>query len=136
MLQDDKELLLKDLCARLLYDTFISVNGNIETLIGLEYGESYIDDDTISKTPQFTTEGHGGRRFARDIEEIKPYLRPMSSMTEEEIIKYNDILHKHNELLGEHEASELIDWLISRHFDYRWLIEKGLAIEAPEGMYK
>jgi len=73
------------------------------------------------------------------IWENKPYLRPMSSMTEEESREYNSFS------LGEDWVSNpymgvpafhVLDWLNSRHFDYRGLIEKGLALEAPNGMYK
>ena len=86
------------------------------------------------------------------VTKIKPYLRPMSSMTEEE----KNELHNNSEekwanaldfslspvsggevnveLESIAEAAE-IDWLNAHHFDYRGLIEKGLALEAPEGMY-
>jgi hypothetical protein len=72
-----------------------------------------------------------------DIEYIKPYLRPMSSMTKEE---WND--YKSTWKLIEHDLEdtyepciESFDWLNANYFDYRGLIDKGLAIEAPEGMY-
>jgi len=73
---------------------------------------------------------------------IKPYLRPMSSMTEEEKKEYNSVVFKHEFYNGDEENilyyedfDYLMDWLNAHHFDYRGLIEKGLAIEAPEGMY-
>ncbi len=55
-----------------------------------------------------------------------PYLRPMSSMTREERAFYFAI---------DESSATCIDWLNARHFDYRGLIEKGLALEAPEEMY-
>ena len=64
------------------------------------------------------------------IEMVKPYLRPMSSMTEEERRERLKIDGMYNERI----ISDF-DWLNEHHFDYRGLIEKGLAIEAPEGMY-
>jgi hypothetical protein len=84
------------------------------------------------------------------IDEIKPYLRPMSSMTEEERDEleilcdsmsiddegnadiYIAILKNHNPILFN---TKVIDWFNSHHFDYRGLIEKGLALKAPKGMY-
>jgi hypothetical protein len=86
----------------------------------------------------------------------KPYLRPMSSMTEEELKelneKYENIAYffiqkppYYHGLQAQHsdigsieisEFSEIYDWLNARHFDYRGLIEKGLALEAPAEMYK
>ena len=57
-----------------------------------------------------------------------PYLRPMSSMTEEESTEYSRFsLSRYN--------TECFDWLNKHHFDYRGLIKLGLALEAPEDMY-
>ena len=82
---------------------------------------------------------------------VKPYLRPMSSITEEERKFYYGIVHiQRFECNYEIDAlsdnpittieisriSEMMDWLNAHHFDYRGLISKGLAIKAPEGMYK
>ena len=70
--------------------------------------------------------------YYNKIKDIKPYLRPMSSMTEEELDKYEEL-----EWAGDFETLSLplLDWLNRKMFDYRGLIEKGLALEAPEGMY-
>lgn len=116
MTQEDKQLLLKDLCARLPY----KVQGIIT------YDESNIT---------FTVEGIDNNILhLSDVEEcyvedFKPYLRPLSSMTEEE----NDGYIKRN-LYGFHW--DFVDWCNSKHLDYRGLINKGLVLEAPEGMYK
>ena len=83
--------------------------------------------------------------YESDIENIKPYLRPMSSMTEEERTEFDTKFHICTKLSEHYFAyakpiieiyQESIDWLNKHHFDYRGLIEKGLALEAPEGMYK
>lgn len=63
------------------------------------------------------------------VEDIKPYLRLMSSMTEKEKSQYNFYLTR---IEFAYDASLLIDWLNSHHFDYRVLIKKGLAIEVTE----
>ena len=143
MIQEDKELLLKDLCARLLYGVIIQV-------------KDWASLDTELKI------GHINRLKNDDIE-LKPYLRLMSSMTEEEKKELERLidekLNKHtgqeddewtpwvlydttgikNYVGGERfyfdEMSFIYDWLNAHHFDYRGLIEKGLAIEALEGMY-
>lgn len=89
----------------------------------------------------------GKYRFAAvPVEEIKPYLRPLSSMTEEEekyvldtwgIEKFcNGIDLLWDNYLSFGDSADFVDWLNANHFDYRGLIEKGLALEAPEGMYK
>lgn len=62
------------------------------------------------------------------MENIKPYLRPMSSMTKEEKKEYN-------KLLCWRSPKKVFDWLNAHHFDYRGLIKKGLALEAPKEMY-
>ena len=133
MTTEEKELLLKDLCTRLPYGVKINCNGENEMLYTVaERGFLEVND-----------------RFL--IEDCKPYLRPMSSMTEEERNEWADLfnleLDKLNEIDDEDKAEELapyyfgkchqvsIDWLNSHHFDYRGLIEKGLALESSEGMY-
>ena len=68
---------------------------------------------------------------------LRPYLRSMSSMTEEERREYCNECNK--VLLMRYRAENhypVIDWLLSHHFDFRGLIEKGLALKAPEGMYE
>jgi len=117
MTQEDKTLLLKDLCARLPY--------GVKALTPWKKdgpGPVTLIDITSSKQVRVFEDWY-------DIEEIKPYLRPMSSMTEEEEIYYNTIYTT----LKFYEKE---DWLNTHHFDYRGLIEKGLALEATEGMYK
>ena len=116
MIYEDKQLLLKDLSARLPYKVIIR-----------SVGENKI----ISLWD------------LRDIDNLPlPYLRPMSSMTEEERNEYLSIKMQETERVALTEVyrpeaiSEIMDWLNKRHFDYRGLIEKGLALEAPEGMYK
>ena len=134
MTQEEKSLLLKDLCAGLPYHVKIQIsysdNGSIKHdihTLDCDYlklfilGGRYKCHGNIYRHPDFS---------------LRPYLRPMSSMTREDVYEYNNILHKHNELLGEYEACELIDWLNAHHFDYRHLIERGLALEATEDMYK
>ena len=66
------------------------------------------------------------------IEHIKPYLRPMSSMTEEEYEYYNACTG-----YGTYEKVMIdrLNFLHRKHFDYRGLIPKDLALEAKEGMY-
>lgn len=102
MTQEDKELLLKDLCTRLPYGVKIQV-------------KDWAALDTELKI------GHIQRLQNDDIE-LKPYLRPMLIMTEEELDKYRTL--KWTKL--EHEV---VDWLNARHFDYRGLIEKNLALD-------
>jgi hypothetical protein len=129
MTQEDKLLLLQDLCARLPYGIKILHTGwdydsdtdfdTVETLIG-------IDDRFIYAVWDKTGDRE---KHCLSVSNWKPYLRPMSSMTEEERKEYWDITSVSN-----HCAA--IDWLNAHHFDYRGLIEKGLALESPEGMYK
>ena len=144
MKQEEKDLLLKDLCGRLPYSLQIHII-NDEYNDGFQSGEF---DNTLRY--------HHLEAFICDRIEIKPYLRPMSSMTEEELRelneKYGNIAYffiqeppYYHGLQAQHEDigsieiskfSEIYDWLNAHHFDYRGLIEKGLALEAPDGMYK
>lgn len=138
MTQEEKQLLLKDLCARVPYVTFVYVEWheteeleicegceddeeepNIHTLISCNYyGECDLDDN-LYKT----------------IYDIKPYLRPLSSMTAEEKEDFG-VPFTSEGLVTLADTVECMDWLNSHQFDYRGLIEKGLALEAPEDMYE
>ena len=108
MKQEDKELLLKDLCARLPYRVKVK-SSRRRSLVTLSL--------------DVMTDFHLGCS-------VKPYLRPLSSMTDEEKYEFDSYHNMFN-----NNPVGLIDWLNSRHFDYRGLIENGLALEAPEGMY-
>lgn len=143
MTQEEKDLLLKDLCARLPYgaichteegDGYLcSIN---QTIFGTEYGLNInpLKRDYFSDSET-------------DEQAVKPYLRPLSSMTAEEEYEYHqckniDYLEicemEHTEMLKTTALcfSHAIDWLNAHHFDYRGLIENGLALEALKGMYK
>ena len=114
MTNEDKQLLLIDLCARLPYKTYIEIvdeDGNI-------YDEVELEPQHINTV-----------RYDESIS-IRSYLRPMSSMTEEEEKEF------YNLPFCDEQGYQRTDWLTAHHFDYRGLIEKGLALEAPEGMYK
>ena len=122
MIQEEKELLLKDLCARLPYKpkcfTYtIRTDGKKENWTLKEVTTILIN-----------------LFVANDFYGIVPYLRPMSSMTEEERVELKQVAIVDNEGIPG-DIIAYIDWLNKHHIDYRGLIEKGLAIEAPEGMY-
>lgn len=117
MTQEEKQLLLIDLCMRIPHHTLVCLNpgayGKPETclLCGIDDEKVYLNVDSDPFR----------------IDHIKPYLRPISSMTEEEANEYI------NTFLTMWDA---VDWLLSHHFDFRGLISLGLALEAPKDMYK
>lgn len=131
MTQEEKYLLLKDLCARLPYGVKCQIDYDNEedTDLGIE---RYCDDRIVSVCVE--TEEIGLYEASEYFypNEIKPYLRSMSSMTEEEKVECSVFFNYD----GVGYPDEYVDWLNARHFDYRGLIEKGLALEAPENMYK
>jgi len=155
MTQEEKQLLLKDLCARLPYGVKILHEGwnyewddvlyTVERVVGI--------DDKLIYTKVIDT--HNGEEYRDDSHSIdtfddKLFLRPMSSMTEEEkkeFINYagyeveESINGRHYEyylkdFVGTVEKpianDDAIDWLNAHHFDFRGLIEKGLAIGVTE----
>ena len=150
MTQEDKELLLKDLCARLPYGVKIkfAFNKDIERDNNLIY-VSDNEPSYIHNSCMVLTEDNIKYVFNGWLDECKPYLRPMSSMTEEEFAEYEkandlDTLDSSETLRENMKAKHRVriskwyhgtDWLNAHHFDYRGLIEKGLAIEAPKEMY-
>lgn len=128
MTQEEKQILLTDLCSRLPYGVKIYHN--------------------LSETPITFNSGHLNQI---GVYNIKPYLRPMSSITEEEEKELQEIHHDFKadrrwNIYGCSRAddggvdivkmSDIITYLNSHHFDYHGLIEYGLALKAPEDMYK
>lgn len=138
MTQEEKQLLLIDLCARIPYGVNIQVKDWAVLDAELEIGHI--------------------NRLQNDGLELKPYLRPMSSITKEEreeveILIFGEWFAQDSgkvdgegwiEILANYDVSgidpgfcgDYVDWLLSHHFDYRGLIEKGLALEAKDGMYE
>jgi len=130
MTQEDKQLLLKDLCARLPYGVkYCRDSWNYEWDQEMSVVEVLEDIDK---------EGYINYHKVYKVDDIKPYLRPMSSMTEEEDKEFAQLQTDFytDGVLYPIAATNMTDWLNEHHFDYRGLIEKGLALEAPEGMYK
>ena len=148
-MKQEKQLLLQDLSARLPYGV------KIETPKGIG------DLGTIKLTIFYHELGVNIKATERDyfpLDECKPYLRSMSSMTKEETKElFKEIgfeftcntcgipAHYNYEFaeqikgiptITNVEFIKVIDWLNKKMFDYRGLIERGLALEAPEGMYK
>ena len=127
MTQKDKELLLKDLCARLPYgvkvkDTYYNYDENSATI--------WLLDLNTQKVRIFADEDW------QSIEYIKPYLFPMSSMTEEQHKDLHDKLIELELQALNNEISRIkvvkfeIDYYLENHFDYRGLSERGLALDA------
>jgi hypothetical protein len=149
MTQEEKQLLLEDLCGRLSHGVMVSVQGGEFDSYKYPYQLTAVSKfglDSFCKVyhPIYTPFG------VPNVEDVKPYLRPMSSMTEEEYNEYDketdlDVKDSSETLKENLKAKSRariskwyhgVDWLDAHHFDYRGLIEKGLALEAPEDMYK
>jgi hypothetical protein len=135
MNQNEKELLLKDLCARLPYGVKVKLGDN-PNIFDLEYrikfAAMYGDSDKLEDI--------------LDITNIKPYLLPLSSMTEEQLKDLGTYYAKDSKIIidnaikslesplvmykAAHVCFNTLEWYNKNHFDYRGLIEKGLAIDA------
>ena len=122
--QENQELLLKDLSSRLTYGVIIHSYyrdyGDV-LLTGFDLDKGLVGCIVNGKSACFEI-SYG----------FKPYLRPMSSMTEEEALRFEGFKMKAINSVNIPNSIELIDWLNAHHFDYRGLIEKGLAIEVTE----
>ena len=127
MNKEEKQLLFKDLCARLPYGVKLSVND--ETCILEEF--DFADLSCGVKH----SDGH---LSGRDIGDVKPYLRPMSSMTDDEKTVRNAYiaLFKDGVDFVEECVALLEDFYNKHHLDYGGLIERGLALEATKEMYQ
>ena len=128
--QKEKELLLRDLSARLPYGVVckgVTVDINV---VKDEYENREVEGLLTNVGYDYCTLGI---MTECELNTIKPYLRPMSSMTEEEKKTY-EMFFNEDGLLNT-SIDTYLDWLLENHFDYRGLIPKGLAIEATEDMY-
>ena len=139
MTQEEKKLLLADLCARLPYGTVIHTDYKDIKLdtdhcgIGVLYYKHYSEEAKKQC-------GYNEKDFVIIISgcyygDIKPYLRPLFSMSEEEkeIYRCLSVTRSEEDLVIPSPLA--MQWLLSRHFDINHLIEKELALIAPEGMY-
>ena len=141
MTDKEKQLLLADPCARLPYGIKILHEGwnyewddelsTVERVVGID--ENFIYTKVIDT---HNGEEYRDDKYCIDLFDDKLFLRPMESMTEEEIKEYEKLC-----IIYDTSGTVLFDinglnWFNVHHLDYRGLIEKGLAIEAPEGMYK
>jgi hypothetical protein len=135
--KEEKELLLKDLCARAPYGVKVQYNNNI---YNIDYISPIYEEVKLDIPDYYTVMAF----------EVKPYLRSMRSMTEEELYEIQEILGKGIEVhidfisivdssinvLTYLELQALFDWLNKNMFDYLGLIGKGLALKASRDMYK
>ena len=123
MTKENKELLIKDLCERLSYDVIVDYAHNAFDV----HNGYYMKHESKCILSCYLLDVFISPRQNEEGEYIKPYLFPLSSMTEEEKLMYEGLM------IGTDNISymlDVIDWLNSHHFDYRGLIEKGLAIDA------
>lgn len=149
----DIEILIRDLCARLPYKVICDRYNNAYELVDIDIkrGLIYLEKDGVYMAYSLILG-----------DEVKPYLRSVSSMTDEEhkelrqliccsfspkdcpIVKEDfsvtldytpGIKDEHYVFYGMETMYQYIDWLLEHHFDFHNLIKQGLALEAPEGMY-
>ncbi|MDY5646181.1 MAG: hypothetical protein SPF22_04140 [Candidatus Onthovivens sp.] len=127
MTQEDKMLLIKDLSSRLPYAVHVQhISGVSGILPDISIYHKYDENDNIYDAICYTDFLGDGDSIT--IEHFKPYLFPLSSMTEEQEKEYNNL--NCYELGCFPHSEEALDYLTKNHFDYRHLIEKGLAIDA------
>lgn len=135
MTQEQKELLLKDLCARLPY--------KVKCLVSFDNGDKHIMTLKTGLPNSFGRWDFYNDNCSGCSNNFKPYLRSMSSMTEEEkenLQSLHDIISDENYGDGYSPSAwdaitEWEDYCNSRYLDYRGLIPMGLALPAKEGMY-
>lgn len=139
MTQEEKKILFKELCARLAYGVKVKVEcttakgkkiedeGVLNSIFINEFGTIYVCVDEVEY----------------ELEDVKPYLRPLSSMTEDEKDKllhehikdeqlYVDCIKNHPEMRGKIIPHFAADWCDKKMFDFRGLIPKGIALSTDE----
>ncbi len=135
MTQEEKQLLLKDISARLPYKVLCSITkkGVVRELKPMDNGISMPVNQVCDVTVKKTLNTDIVNDFVNDNVVLKPYLRSISSMTKEE----KEEMARMSTLINSITlVKELGDYLNAHYLDYRGLISMDLALEAPEGMYK
>lgn len=137
MKESDKKLLAAELCARLPYGIKVTLGKHTWVVESVSF-----EKDGVYVWIE-------GGNFP--IHAVNPYLRPLSSMTDDEEKEMQEINHrfcKEGKYITAgvfsaedcgctvYEMAEIMSYLNAHHFDYRGLIEKGLAVEAYDDMYK
>ena len=125
MTQEQKELLLKDLCARLPYGVKC-VSGVDDATLIIEG----INPNCCGASEVQVTYERSGINFDTTISAIKPYLFPLSSMTEEQKEEHKDLLDNQYSFDANGSIFTLQDFYNKYHLDYRGLIPMGLADDA------
>jgi hypothetical protein len=139
MTKEQKELLLRDLCARLPYRVVVDYAHNAFDV----HKGHYVKNGSKCILNCYLLDTFISPRQNENGEYIKPYLFPLSSMTEEQYEKFIIISGWDGDIkdirrgkfscigyIGLDYIYDTIDWLNKNHFDYRGLIPKGLAIDA------
>ena len=130
MTQEQKELLLKDLCARLPYGVNMATSYGTGLLTSIRIND--FDAKLVINTDPTLI-----RTFS--VDDVKPYLFPPSSMTEEQKEELNDITNLDIEIAISHIKNDTpnyitclnrLNWLLKNHFDIYGLIPMGLANDA------
>ena len=125
MTQEEKDLLLKDLCGRLPYGIKCSFDNKV---FSIDYISAIYEEIKLDSRDDYTL----------IISDVKPYLLPLSSMTEEQRKEYEGIIYKYIELHCERyydvididDFENLEDFYYKHHLDYRGLIRMDLAYDA------
>ena len=133
MTAEQKQLLIKDLSARLSHGVRCFIEDDYDVSRDGTLYEMDLDEGTCD----FKDTGIGQGYWYTNVVNVKPYLRPMLSMTEDEKTELSDLLYKDFDgtLITYTRMDKVLSWLNQHHFDYRGLIEQGLALPAPEKMY-
>ena len=151
MIQEDKDLLMKDLSARLPYGLKGTVGIEVSTgEYSIESGHLlFMEKEIVVELLGINKDTEEIEVYSLDnnidlseydyiIDDFKPYLRPLSSMTEEEVKEFYDVecidakVAYIKPTWNWHFTINGIDWLNANHFDYRGLIPKALAIEVTK----
>ena len=128
----NKEKLIRDLCARLPYGVKVLYDNKV---FSIDYVSSIHEEIKLDTRDNYTI----------NVSDVKPYLFPLSSMTEEQKKEYRKVCELDTEILSKHPMDgtpfpalyNSQDWLNKNHFDFRGLIEESLALDATNlGIYE
>ena len=125
MTKEEKDLIFQEICERLPYRPLVK-----DIYYNLRPVPVWLVDSSKQEVRLFADEDW------TSIENVRLYLRPMNSMTRDEWEDYREIEESASNILGRYKQLDKYDWLRRKHFDFRNLIEKGLALEASTEIYE
>ena len=129
--EEDRILLTRDMSSRIAFGLRVDLDldkGFIATLNKLDVQPLYDHSNTVKRVYSFVDE----LDCYFDINRVRPILKKMGNIEQRDLDDYRKYTSNQDATIDDilrMDRLETFEWLTSRFFDFRGLIEKGLAID-------